>query len=115
MSKAKLSILFALSGLLLASCGSPDATAAANDAADSEVNALDGASPAGAAQANGSEAPGVESVPPPDAVSHPNGFLPYGNDLPPPSASEPAPADPSGSGETPPATEDQYMRNKQGR
>jgi hypothetical protein len=110
MSRAK-ALAFLLSGVMLASCGDRDSTVAANDAAGAEANA-ESASPPDGGQANGSQAPGVEAVPPPDAVSHPNGFLPYGEDPPAPSAPEPADGA-SGSSEPPPATEDEYIRNKQ--
>lgn len=108
MSKLKLALAGALSLLLLSSCGSKAPEAAENGAAPSVANAV-GSEPVpepaepGAAP-NAADAP----VPPPDAVSHPNGYLP------------PAPADPGSTGSnsaganpSPPATEDQYIRNGQ--
>ncbi len=97
----------ALSILLLASCGSRDPAAAPNGAVDSGANAVgpsNSADPAQPGAANGA----AEPVPPPDAVSHPDGFLP-----PVPGEADPAAANSSGPGAPPPATEDEYMRNKQ--
>jgi hypothetical protein len=113
MSKSKVAVALALSGLLLASCGSRGSAAAENNSAGAETNALENASPSDPGQANGSDQPDVNSFPPPDAVSHPNGFLPYAEDPPAPSAPEPTTASPPGSKEPPPATEDEYIRNKQ--
>ncbi|HEX8224659.1 MAG TPA: hypothetical protein VF605_12650 [Allosphingosinicella sp.] len=109
MSQGKVAVLLALSGLLLASCGNGDPAAGNN--ASAEANRLESASPPGPGPGNDSQVPEAESVPPPDAVSHPNGFLPYGEDSPAPSA--PEPADLPGAGESPPATEDEYTRNRQ--
>jgi hypothetical protein len=102
-------IVGALSILLLASCGSK-APAAADDnnvtaegTAPENAGVTDPAAPGG--PANGS----VDPVPPPDAVSHPNGYLPPAPDEP-----DPASVNSSGPDASPaPATEDEYMRNRQ--
>lgn len=99
----------ALPALALAACGSPGATAAENGAAPAEADALGNAATAEPAPANGSEAPGAETVPPPDAVSHPDGYLPDAGNAAPPSGPEPD----SPSKDPPPATEDEYLRNRQ--
>jgi hypothetical protein len=92
---------------LLAACGSREPESAPNGTVGAEADA-----PVDA----GSSDPGTEGtanlvgdpVPPPDAVSHPNGFLP-----PAPGEAEPAAANASGPEAPPPATEDEYTRNKQ--
>ncbi len=95
----------ALSIFLLASCGSRDQASEQNKAVDGGANALETPSdPAQPSTAND----GAEPVPPPDAVSHPDGFLP-----PAPGEADPAAANSSGPAATPPATEDEYMRNRQ--
>lgn len=100
----------ALCGLLLSSCGAQEPAAGANAAAPAEENGAanpssgaSGAAPQPAAPDNG-----AEPVPPPDAVSHPNGYLP-------PAPAEPGAPAPNSSGTDPsgPATEDQYIRNGQ--
>ena len=113
MSKKPVAVAFALSGLLLAACGGRGSAAAENGAAAAEANALDNAGALEPGQVNGSDDAEANSFPPPDAVSHPNGFLPYGEEPPAPSAPEPATDNPPGSKQPPPATEDEYMRNKQ--
>jgi hypothetical protein len=107
MPKIKLVCAVALSGLWLAGCGSRGSPTAENAAALAETNALDEAGASGPGPGNGSAEPAAESFPPPDAVSHPDGFLPYGEDAPAPNAAEPSTANP------PPATEDEYIRNRQ--
>ena len=96
----------ALPALLLASCASQDAASVQNETAEAEANALGNASRSNpdrpGAPVNGSDEP----VPPPDAVSHPDGYLP-----PVDTPSENAANSPGSS--DPPATEDEYMRNKQ--
>lgn len=108
MLKAKTVFAVALSALLLAACGNQGSAAAETNAADAETNAIGNARTADPGQPNGSDQPDADFFPPPDAVSHPNGFLPNASDLP-----EPATTAPPGSKEPPPATEDEYMRNKQ--
>lgn len=107
MPKLAAAIAGALCGLLLASCGSREPATAANGAAPAEQNAP--ADPSSAAPAE--PAPvgnSTEPVPPPDAVSHPNGYLP-----PAPAEPDPPGANSSGADPSPPATEDQYIRNGQ--
>lgn len=108
MSKLAAAIAGSLSGLLLlSSCGSREAEATANAAVAADENAAgDPSSPAPVEPAAVDNT--AEPVPPPDAVSHPNGYLP------------PAPAEPDAPGanssatdKSPPATEDQYIRNGQ--
>ena len=106
-------VFAALSALCLVSCGSRESTTAENQAAQAEMNALENASPSDLGQTNASEQPSVDSVPPPDAVSHPDGYLPNAGDVPAPAGPEPATGSPPGSKEPPPATEDEYIRNKQ--
>lgn len=113
MPKLEATFAGALSILLLSACGGESA-APADAAVAAEENGIGNstgvdpapiAAPAApAAPANSAE----ETVPPPDAVSHPNGYLP------------PAPAEPSSPAANssdpqspPPATEDQYIRNGQ--
>ena len=113
MPKIKLVCAVALPAMLLAGCGSRGSAAAENEAAIAETNALENVSASEPGQVNGSAEPEAESFPPPDAVSHPNGFLPNASDLPPTPAPEGAAASPPGSEERPPATEDEYIRNRQ--
>lgn len=101
-------IAVALPLLLLAGCGEGDRTAERNGAVEAEANALEnsGFSDPGlpGAPANGTADP----VPPPDAVSHPDGYLPPAPGEPQPAnVNSPAPDQP------PPATEDEYIRNGQ--
>jgi hypothetical protein len=105
MPKLEAAIAAALSLLLLVSCsGGPPVPE--NAAAEAGGNRSQIESPAVPAQPD----PPANSTdgPPPDAVSHPNGYLP------------PLPAEPgatganaSGTDATPPATEDEYIRNQQ--
>lgn len=112
MLKRKLVFVAALPALLLASCGSQEAATSENLAVAAEANGLDNASLSDPGQPNGSEDPGVDSGPPPDAVSHPEGYLPNAGDVPPPAGPEPTADSPTGS-KAPPATEDDYIRNRQ--
>lgn len=110
MSKPEAALAGALSILLLCSCAGQDPASAQNDGAV-ESNALENAAPADPAApgAPGTEANGVaEPVPPPDAVSHPEGYLP-----PAPKEPDPAGANSSGPEQPPPTTEDQHLRNGQ--
>ena len=109
MPNAQLAFAAALSGLLLAGCGSGAPTAAENEAADTATNAQENSGLAVPEPVNGSDSPDADAVPPPDAVSHPDGYLPDANGLP-----EPTTGDSPASRGTPPATEDEYMRNRQG-
>jgi hypothetical protein len=102
----KPALLAALPALALAACSSPQAAPPENGAAEAETNALENAGISEPGPANASEEPGAEPVPPPDAVSHPDGYLPNAVDVPPPSGPGPGSSDP-------PATEDEYMRNRQ--
>jgi len=91
--------------LILAACGEREEESAPNGAVEAGANAVEPASPSDPGQPGAPGAP-VDPVPPapPDAVSHPDGYLP------------PAPGEPAGansSGPDAPATEDQYLRNKQ--
>lgn len=111
MPKPEAAFAGALSILLLSACGSGESAAPANGAAaagesqSGNMSALDPAQPAApVAPVNSSE----ESVPSPDAVSHPNGYLP-----PAPAEPETPPANSSAPTSPPPATEDQYIRNGQ--
>lgn len=111
MTMTRIALAAALSGLMLAACGSPGAATADNDVAGNEAGA-EPVVPENEAvptpvQGNGAEPVEADPVPPPDAVSHPDGYLPNASDQPPPSQSPP------GSKEPPPATEDQYLRNRQ--
>ena len=108
MSKLEAAIAGALSLLLLSGCGSQVPAAPDNAAAPIEGNALGNESPAAPAQPGAPVNSADDSVPPPDAVSHPDGYLP------------PAPAEPgteaansSATEKSPPATEDEYIRNGQ--
>lgn len=99
-----------LSLLLLAACGSGE-TAAAGNVAAAEGGAMEGnvlGNSASAARPGGPADDSVAPVPPPDAVSHPDGFLP-----PAPAEPEPTAANSSDPLSTRPATEDEYIRNGQ--
>lgn len=102
----KLVIAAALPFLLLAACGSGAPPSERNGAVEAGPGGLDNSS------ASAPEAPGVpvegggEPVPPPDAVSHPDGYLP-------PAPAGPEPANAGSSAADPPATEDEYIRNGQ--
>lgn len=98
----------ALSLLLLAACGNGDRASGQNNAVEAEANALENSS---------APDPGLPAVPaneiadpgrPPDAVSHPDGYLP-----PAPAESEPTNAGSPPTDPSPPATEDEYIRNGQ--
>lgn len=105
MSKRKSAALAgALSMLLLAACDTSGPTPAENAAAGPETNGLETSSPAEPAPpvASANETAGR----PPDAVSHPDGYLP-------PAPAEPAEANASGADPSAPATEDEYLRNRQ--
>jgi hypothetical protein len=107
MSKHKAVFIAALSGVLLAGCGSRAPAAAENETVEAAPNAAESASPTGVEPGNVSDPSGADPVPPPDAVSHPEGYLP------PVSGAEPGVESPPASKEPPPATEDEYMRNRQ--
>ena len=98
----------ALSILLLSSCGGQEQASVENGAGNAEANAPENAS------ASNPIPPGipanavVDPVPPPDAVSHPDGYLP-----PLPAEGDSTSVNSSGPGASPPATEDEYIRNKQ--
>jgi hypothetical protein len=111
MSNIRVVAAAALSLLALASCGSRESAAAENNFADAGTDVLENAGPADPGEVNGVVEPGGDTVPPPDAVSHPDGYLPNAGDPPASSAPEPATAGAPGSRE--PATEDEYIRNKQ--
>ena len=77
--------------LSLAACGTTEPAAIENEAAAVEANSLEAQNltdPDGpnAVVDNGTvdPAPPSEAVPPPDAVSHPDGYLPNAADVPPP-------------------------------
>lgn len=107
MSKPDAALAGALSILLLCSCASEDPASAQNDSAI-EANDVGNAAPSDPA-APGTEANSVaEPVPPPDAVSHPEGYLP-----PPPNEAAPPSSNASGPEQSPPTTEDQHLRNGQ--
>ncbi|MET1112201.1 MAG: hypothetical protein ABWX67_11805 [Allosphingosinicella sp.] len=97
----------ALSMLLLAACDRSGPAPAENAAAGPEANRLEATSPARPAPpgASANESAG----PPPDAVSHPDGYLPPA----PAEPAEPAEANASGADPSAPATEDEYLRNRQ--
>ncbi len=102
MSKLEAAIAGALSLLLLSSCGEKAPAPAQNGAAAAEADA---AASQPALEPGGTGAPtnsADEPVPPPDAVSHPNGYLPPAPGEPEPAAGNSSATDPSG-----PATEDQ--------
>jgi hypothetical protein len=94
--------------LLLSACGGRDQPGVGNETAEAGANALENANPAEPIQPGVPVNAVVDPVPPPDAVSHPDGYLP-----PAPGEAEPPPANSSGPEKSPPATEDEYMRNKQ--
>ncbi len=106
MSKLEAAIAGALSLLLLSSCGEKAPAPAQNGAAAAEANAA-ASQPAPEPGRTGAPINSAdEPVPPPDAVSHPNGYLP-------PAEPEPAAGNSSGTDPSGPATEDQYIRNGQ--
>ena len=107
MPKPAAALAGAISILLLCSCAAEDPASAQNDAGSEPTH------PANAGQFDpavpGTEAHGVaEPVPPPDAVSHPEGYLP-----PAPDEAAPTSTNASGPEQPPPTTEDQHLRNGQ--
>lgn len=105
MSKLEAAIAGAFCLLALSACGGPEPAAAENAAVAAEPNGPDnGLAAQPAAPANESDA----QIPPPDAVSHPDGFLP-----PAPAEPEPTTANSSDLAPTQRATEDEYIRNGQ--
>lgn len=109
MARTQIALFSALSLGLLASCGGQVPARSENDASAAETDALENAVPADPLQPPAAADNEAGTVPPPDAVSHPDGYLPLGN-----TSAGPAEADPPGA-KPPPATEDEYMRNRQGR
>lgn len=107
MPKLETVVAGALCGLLLASCGAQDPAPGANAAVSAEANAV-GTGPATEAAQPATADNGADPAPPPDAVSHPNGYLPPAPAEPETPAPNSAAADPSG-----PATEDEFIRNGQ--
>ena len=113
MPRRNVALVAGLSVVLLASCGSQEPTTDQNRAPDSEANRLEGARPT-----SDPGQPGIDKVvdpaPPPDAVSHPDGYLPNASDAPSEPEPEPAAVNQPRSEKPPPATEDEYIhRNKQ--
>lgn len=108
MAKLETAIAGALSILLLSSCGSGEPAAPENAVAAAEANALEAPAPAGPARPGARPNASADPVPPPDAVSHPNGYLP-----PAPAEPEAAGANSAGPDSPSPATEDEYIRNGQ--
>jgi hypothetical protein len=108
MPKLEAAIAGALSLLLLSACGTKAPAAPDNGSEPAETNAVGNAPVTEPAQPGAPAAPAGEPVPPPDAVSHPNGFLP-----PAPAEPDPAGSNSTGTDPSPPATEDQYIRNGQ--
>jgi hypothetical protein len=101
-------VFAALSMLLLAACGGQERTSGENNVVAAEGAAAENSAPADTVQPGAPDNSIAAPVPPPDAVSHPDGYLP-------PAPDEPDPAGPNASGpaQPPPATEDQYIRNGQ--
>lgn len=93
--------------LLLCACGGRDQPGVGNETAEVGANALETGNASEPVQPGLPGNAVVDPVPPPDAVSHPDGYLP------PAPAEDPAPVNSSGPDKSPPATEDEYMRNKQ--
>ena len=110
MAKTQTALVSALSLVLLASCGGQVSASAENGASAAATNALENSAPADPLRPPAPAGNEAEAVPPPDAVSHPDGYLPPVNASEP---NEPAEADPPGA--KAPATEDEFMRDKQGR
>ena len=106
MPKLETAFAAAVSVLLLSACGSAAPGAAENRAVEADSNAADNAGTADPVQPGAPVNAADETVPPPDAVSHPDGYLP-------PAPAEPATGNSSGPEATPPATEDEYTRNRQ--
>lgn len=91
--------------LLLAACGSKEAATPGDNAAAAAGKSAPAGPVASEPGASGAANIADEAVSPPDAVSHPEGFLP-------PAPAEPG-ASPSETPTPPPATEDHYTRNGQ--
>jgi hypothetical protein len=109
MPKLEAAIAGALSLLLLSSCGDKAPAEAENAGSTAEGNAAVVTEPVPEPVQPGAAVDSAdEPVPPPDGVSHPNGYLP-----PAPSEPEPVGVNSTGTDPSPPATEDQYMRNGQ--
>jgi hypothetical protein len=110
-TKGKLAVAASL--VLLAACGGREPATDANEAVGAEAGALEDAAPPDSGQPKGADRPSDDPAPPPDAVSHPDGYLPDSGDVAAPSAPEPTSVNSSTSTEPPPATEDEYIRNRQ--
>lgn len=108
MPKPEAAIAGALALLLLSACGAKAPAGSENSATAVEGNASGSESPAAPVQPGTPANSAGEAVPPPDAVSHPDGYLP-----PAPAEAEPAGTNSAGTDPSPPATEDQYIRNGQ--
>ena len=108
MPKLQATIAWALSLLLLSSCGSPEPAATENNSVETGANSLEAPPPADPAQPDAPADSATGPAPAPDAVSHPGGYLPPAPAEPEPPAANSSGPDPSG-----PATEDEYIRNRQ--
>ena len=109
MARTRIALVSALSFGLLASCSGQVSASSENDASVAENGTIDNAAAADPLQPPAPAGNEGEAVPPPDAVSHPDGYLPPVN-----TSAGPAEADPPDA-KSPAATEDEYMRNRQGR
>lgn len=101
-----------VSVLLLVACGSRPETVEQNGSVGNGVGANEkktGSSYPAEAVAPANAA--VEPVPP-DAVSHPDGYLPLGPGEPVPANENSSGSNSSGSKDSPPATEDEYLHNR---
>jgi hypothetical protein len=101
-------MLAAVPIFLLAACGGREPVSAPNGTVGAEADGPVNAGSSDPATEGASANLVGDPVPPPDAVSHPNGFLP-----PAPGEAEPAAANASAPEAPPPATEDEYTRNRQ--
>jgi len=92
--------------LLLSACGGRDPTPGQGNDAATAAGQVENMSQPGPAEPPANDS--ADPVPPPDAVSHPGGYLPPAPAEPdPPVANSSAPDAPG------PATEDDYLRNRQ--
>lgn len=108
MSKCRVAFAAGLSAIWLASCGIQEQEPTDNRVAAVGVNVVENVGVSDSEQPGTSVDGSAERIPPPDAVSHPDGYLPLG-----PGEPEPTTVNSSDTNASPPATEDEYIRNKQ--
>ena len=100
----------ALSLLLLCGCGSGERAPAPENGVKAAAGGTDNAGLSDPIEPGISANAVADPAPPPDAVSHPGGYLPLG-----PPEGNAAAANATSPDPSPPSTEDEYLRNRAGR